>query len=110
MRLILVMLFTCFASAATALDYSNHDEICQAMEDNVDLWVGDRKETYGAVCLCHIAEIERSLEPELFIAAVDFAIDARTFAQNMPEGLDPTEFMGAMIGVGVSTTKICGSL
>lgn len=110
MRLILMMLLTCSASAAAALDYSDHDEICQAMEDNVDLWVGDRKETYRAVCLCHIAELEMSLEPDLFVAAVDFSIDARAFARNMPEDLDPTEFMGTMMGVGVSASKTCGSL
>lgn len=99
---------TLFGTAAFALDYANHGQICEAMEAaRTHAWAKGEKEAFPAKCRCKMAEMERLLPPETFVMAVDWSIDARAFAQNLPEGVDPTAFMGEMISVGIKADQAC---
>lgn len=95
-------------SAAHALDYSDHTAVCLAIETNrTHAWLAGEREKFSGVCQCQLAELQKVFEPEKFEWVQAWMVDAKAFAKNLPEGVNPTEFMSEVIPASMKVGQVC---
>jgi len=94
--------------SAAAIDYADHGAICKAIEANrTHAWAIGEKERFQTTCPCQLMEFEKMLEPLKYRAVVDWKIDAKAFAKNMPEGIKPLEFMSEIMPLNIKIEQTC---
>lgn len=91
-----------------AVDYTDHQSICETVAANrTHAWHLGEKEKFKTTCPCELKEFEKILDPITYRALVDWKIDARAFAKNLPEGFNISEFMSEVSLLGFKIEKAC---
>jgi len=94
--------------SARAVDYTDYQSICEAIADGrTHAWRIGEREKFNTSCPCELKEYEKVLEPVKYRAVVDWKIDARAFAKNVPEGIKMGEFMSEVLPLGFKIEKAC---
>ena len=89
-------------------DYTDYGSICDAIVANsTHAWVIGAKEKFIIACPCELKEYEKILEPLEYRAVVDWKIDSKAFARNVPEGIKMGEFMSKVLPLGFKIAKAC---
>jgi len=89
-------------------DYTDYGSICEAIAANrTHAWAIGEKERFVIACPCELKEYEKILEPLEYRAVVDWKIDSKAFAKNVPEGIKMGEFMSKVLPLGFKIEKAC---
>lgn len=104
----LTMIGMLIATSAHAVDYSDHGAICRAVEANrTHAWAVGEKEVFQTKCSCEVAVFENIMDRQMFEWAMAWKIDPKAFAKNLPDGLNPTQFMSDLLPVGIKAEQAC---
>jgi len=107
-RFALVLGVGCLLGASVlALDYSDHSAICASVEANTTHAQSLDVEGRLKRCECEVQELQNLLEPQKYEWAMDWKIDAKAFAKNLPEGIKPMEFMSEVTSFGIKAMQAC---
>ena len=102
------ILFGLSFSVEAVDDYTDHVSICEAVAaSRTHAWAIGEKEKYAIACPCELKKYEEILEPFEYRAVVDWKIDSKAFAKNLPEGIKMGEFMSKVLPLSFEIEKAC---